>query len=135
MLADGLSSRIKRRLQPLDAGGLHGHHVKAASRRFAKPHQIVARRKNDTPLLQGADAGSSATVASAAAPAHLYKHQRAITRSHDQVNFAAATSRGPIIALKKAQAARTQVRERSVFCRVAELLGGTRAGLDLRKNH
>jgi hypothetical protein len=27
------------------------------------------------------------------------------------------------------------VRQRSVFCRVAELLGGTRVGLDLRKNH
>ena len=74
-------------------------------------------------------------MAGAAAPAHLNKHHRAIARAHDQVNFAATTPRRPIIALKQAQAALTQVRQRSVFCRVAELLGGTRVGLDLRKNH
>ena len=95
----------------------------------------MACRKNNATSLHGTHAGGGTAVAGAAAPAHLNKHKRAITRSHDQVNFSAAAPRGPIIALKKVQATPTQMRQRGLFCRVAELLGGTRVGLDLRKNH
>jgi len=84
----------------------------------------VLRRKDDAPLLGGAHAGGTAAVRGGGAFAHLHKHQRAIGRAHDEVDFSATAPRGSIITLNELQTLRLQIAQRRRFSRVPQLFGG-----------
>ena len=68
---------------------------------------------------------------------HLNKHGGSVGGAHDQVDFSAATSGGPIIANKESQIRLLQIEQRGVFRRIAHLFCGARFGdrFDLRNNH
>ena len=117
------SVRVKSRLQPREAPRINGHHIKAARRRLAQAHQVMTRGKHDTALLDTAHAGGRTAVRSAGALAYFDKHQRAGRIAHDQVNFATAAPRRPIIALQQAQTRGLQMFKRPLFRGVAGLLG------------
>ena len=83
--------------------------VKAAWRwRTGPARKVVTRRKDDASLLCPADAGGRSAVRCLAALAHFDEHQCAIAVLHDKVDFAAAASRCPIIALQQLEPLRLQ---------------------------
>ena len=86
----------------------------------------MPRRAHNTGLLDGAYAGPRATIARAAAAAHLDKHQRALGIAHDEVNLATAAPGRPIIALHQTQAGGLQTAQCLVFTGLAQLPGGGR---------
>jgi len=55
---------------------------------------------------------------------YLDKDQRPIRRLHDQIYFATAPPRGPIIALHNLQALCLQIAQSAAFSRIPFLLGG-----------
>ena len=110
---------VKGRWQPDQALRTALDHVKAAWRQAAPAQEIVLRRPDDALLLDPAHAGRATAKLARGAAAHLHKHQGAVGRAHDQVNFAAATPRRPIIARQKAHPARLQIGQRLVFRRIA----------------
>ena len=69
-------------------------------------------------------AGQRTAKVAATALAYLEKHLGAVGVAHDEVNFAAPSPRGPIIALHQLQALGLQMAQRQVLCLVPRLLGG-----------
>lgn len=131
------STRIKCRRQPLQALWLQQHHIKPARGRDRQAHQVMPGRKDDAPLLGDTDAGTRSTVASAGPPTYLDKHGGAVCGTHDQVDFATAASRRPIIALHQPQAGLLQMTQGKVFGGIANAFGarrGTRSPV-MRKYH
>ena len=99
-------------------------HVKSARRLGRNPQQVVLRGKDDAPALGRTNTASSAAKVARYAFAHLHKNQRAITRTHDQVDFATAAPRRSIIALQQAQAPRLQELQGLRLGGIAHMLGG-----------
>ena len=128
-------SGIKRGLQPFNATVLQYHDIKPTGRGRRQAHQVMARRKNNAPLLERTDTGRRPAMAGALALAHFHENASAIRRAHDQVNFSAPAPRRPIIAHQQAQAVLLQIMQRSRFGGIARLLAGANLGLDLRENH
>ena len=131
------STRIKCRRQPLQALWLQQHHIKAARRRDRQAHQVMPGCKDDASLLGRTDAGTRPTVAGAGPSTYLDKHGGAVCGTHDQVDFATAASRRPIIALHQPQAGLLQMAQSSVFGGIADAFGarrGTRSPVT-RKYH
>ena len=79
----------------------------------------MMRRVDAVTLRRAAERG-------AGTPAHLDEHQRPVAVPHHQVDFAAASSGGPIIARYEPQAGRLEMGERAVLGGIAGLLGGGR---------
>jgi hypothetical protein len=95
-------------------GAIAGLSVPPPPRR-SEAHEVVARRKHNAPLLEGADAGTRAAVRAApraGAPPRTPACRRV---AQDQVDLAAAAPRRPIIARHQPQARGLQVRQRAVF--------------------
>ncbi len=94
-------------------------------------------RKDDASLLGSTDAGTRPTVAGAGASPYLDKHGGAVGGSHDQVDFASAASRRPIIALHQPQAGLLQMAQGSVFGDIANAFGARRGTCSpvMRKYH
>jgi len=114
---------IESRLEPIDARwfpGVHQHHIEAARRRPAQAHQVVAGGQHDAPLLDLADAGGGAAMQAGAAQPHLDEDQGAVGPAHHQVDLAAATPRGPIIALQQTQSGGLQMRQGLLLGRIAD---------------
>lgn len=89
---------------------------------MGQTHEIVAGGKHNAPLLGRIDAGASASVRRCAACPHLDEYQGAIGRAHDQVDFTAPASGGPIIALEQLHASALQMAQGGVLGGVTGLL-------------
>lgn len=100
-----VSGGIKGRFQPDDLR-FHKHHIETTGREGGKTHQIKARSKYNAFALDRTNAGCRTTMQRAGALADLYEHQGVVFITHDEVNFAPAPSRRPIIALKQLQSRR-----------------------------
>lgn len=116
--------RVKRRLQPLDLARIEQHHVKPAGWHDPQPQQVVPGRKDDAPLLGIAHAGAGAAVVRGPPTAHFHKHAGAIGRTHDEVDFAAATSWRSIIANQQPQSLVLQVAQGFSLRCVTDAFGG-----------
>ena len=97
----------------------------------------MACRKHNAPLFDDTDAGCSAAMAAIAPFADLNKHQGAVRRLHDQVNFTAAAPGRSIIALQQPQTGALQMLQCRLFGRVAELFGARPpvSRLVVKENH
>ena len=80
-----------------------------------QPCKVMARGKDDAPLLAPVDAGRGAAMPRRAALAHLDKDHRAVGRAHDEVDLAATPPRRPIIAREQAQSRSLQMGQGQVF--------------------
>ena len=131
------SAGLEGRLQPLQALWLLQHHIKTAGRQCGESQQVVACRKHNAPLFDDTDAGRSAPMAAIAPFADLNKHQSAVRRMHDQVNFTAAAPGRSIIALQQSQTGALQMLQCRLFGRVAELFGARPpvSRLVVKENH
>ena len=89
----------------------------------------MARSKNDAALLEGTDTAGRTAVAGALALAHFDKHTSTVRCAHDQINLAATSTRGSIIALQQQQPGALQMLQRQRFTRISRLFGG--AGFEL----
>ena len=96
------SGCVKRRLQPLHTLRLDDDNVKTAGWWLAQAHEVMARSKDDSPLLDTAHTGRSSAMTGGGALTHLHKHGGPIRRMHDQVDFAATATGRPIIARQQA---------------------------------
>lgn len=86
--------------------------------------QVMPSRQHDAALLDGAHAGSTTAVAAGCPFAHLHENQGSIAGSHDEVDFAAATPRGSIIAGDQRQPLPQQIAQGGILPRVPQLFGG-----------
>jgi len=96
--------RLKGRLDPVQGIALDGHHIKATRRRRLTPQQEVAGCEHDASSLHMPHTGRSTPLAALAALPHLDKHQGLVGREHDQVDLAAPSTGGSIIAGDQVQA-------------------------------
>ena len=80
-------------------------------------------RKHNASALASADAGPrSAEIISGARP-DLDKHQGTVVVAHNQVNFAATSTRGAVVTGKQRQAMVEQITQGALLGGVAALLG------------
>ena len=93
--------------------------------------------KYDAPLLGATDTGARPAMAGIGAAANLDKHDGAVSRTHDQVDFTATAAGRPIIAMHQPQASLLQMVQGGVFCRIAHAFGAGRGTCRpvMRKNH
>lgn len=123
MITGSRSRGVESGAQPFDVAGFDAHHVEAARRLLRHAHEVMPRRENDPALLRPAHAGRGAAEIARRALAHFDEDERGAV-AHDEVDFAAAAPRRPIIARKQLQAVGSEVRQRAVLGVVAGLLGG-----------
>ena len=97
---------IKSGFEPVQILAFNRDHVKSTWGCLAQFQQEMTGCKHNPSLLGRRDAGQGPAVVLPAALAHLHKNERPIGVADDQIYFAAASPRRPIIALHQLQTLR-----------------------------